>query len=239
MLSTQPASNEAITAVFGALPQNDPSLILTKHYKGITLRDKLQVVDIKPECTTVQATQREIFPCLEGEIHLHSKTLPQSIAGRIHPIDCTQGTFLLSNLVYTHWKDRSFERVQPKDSVYLKFHHDGEIYRAFLEDISTHGMGIMGNKNMDPFNTLRIGVKVDLEFCLNENCHFSDLHGVMVYRQKVGMHLVKFGIQLYPTSSQKRSLERYITQRKDEILEEVKQTYLRSREPQRVENLYF
>lgn len=239
MLSTHSASNEAIPAVFGALPQNDPSLILTKHYKGITLREKLQVVDIKPECTTVRATEREFFPCLEGDIHVHSKSFPRSIAGRIHPIDCTQGIFLLSDLAYTHWKDRSFERVQPKDSVYLKFHHNGETYRAFLEDISVYGMGTMGNKNMDPFNTLRIGIKVDLEFCLNEIYRFSDLHGVLVYRQKVGLHLVKFGMQLHPTTPQKKSLERYITERKDEILEEVKQTYLRSREPQRVENLYF
>jgi len=239
MLSTHPASNETITAVFGALPQNDPSLTLTKHYKGVTLRENIQVLDIKPECTTIRATQREFFPCLEGDIHIHSKKFPQSIAGRIHPVDCTQGIFLLSDLAYTHWKDRSFERVQPRDSVYLKLHCNGETYRAFLEDISTHGMGIMGNKSMDPFNELKIGIKVELELCLNENYGFSDLHGGLVYRQKIGLHLVKLGLQLYPTAFQKRSLERYITQRKDEILEEVKQTYLRNREPQRVENLYF
>jgi hypothetical protein len=239
MLTKNPASTETINAVFGALPPNNPSFSLTKHYKGITLSENVRVVDIRPECTTIQATQREIFPCLTGDIYLHSKTFPQSIAAQIHPVDYAQGIFLLSEFNYSEWRDRSSERVQPKDSVYLKLFHNRETYRAFLVDISTSGMGIMGNKTMDPFNQLKPGEKVEMEFQLNEKYHYSDLIGELVYRHKVGLHLVKFGLELLPTSFQKRSLRRYITHRVDEILEEVNQNYLRSCDPHRVENLYF
>ncbi len=239
MLSKNPASTETITAAFGALPQNNPSLSLTKHFKGITLSENLQVVDIKPECATVRATQREIFPCLEGDIHLHSSNFPQSISGQIHPVDYAQGIFLLSDLAFAEWQNRSVERVQPKDSVYLKLHHNRETYRAFLVDISMHGMGIMGNKSMDPFNQLKVGEKVELEFQLTEEFSYSDMIGKLAYRQKVGLHLIKFGLELHPNAFQKRSLKRYINQRVEEILEEVNQTYIRSCEPHRIENLYF
>jgi hypothetical protein len=239
MLSKNPASTETITAAFGVLPSNNPSLSLTKHFKGITLSENVQVVDIKPESATIQANQREIFPCLEGNIYLHCSSFPKSVAGQIHPVDYAKGIFLLSDLAYADWKDRSCERVQPKDSVYLKIHHNREIYRAFLVDISTVGMGIMGNRSMDPFNQLKVGENVDLEFQLNEEYSYSDLAGKLAYRQKVGLHLVKFGLELQPNKVQKRSLKRYITQRIDEILEEVNQNYIRSCEPHRVENLYF
>jgi hypothetical protein len=239
MLSKNPASTEAITAAFGVLPQKNQSLSLTKHYKGITINEDVRVVDIKPDCATIQATQREIFPCLVGEIHLHSQGFPQSIAGQIHPVDYAQGTFLLSDLAYMDWKDRSFDRVQPKGSVYLNIHHNRETFRAFLEDISIDGMGILGNRVMDPSNQLRVGVKVKLEFQLDEEYNYANLAAMVVYRQKVGLQLVKFGLHLYPNAFQKRTLQRYISLRKDEILKEVHQTYIRSREPQRIENLFF
>jgi hypothetical protein len=239
MLSKNNASTETIAAAFGAITEKDPPPSLTKHYKGLTLREYFRIVEVKPECAKIKANKREIFPCLEGEIYLHSEVFPQSIAGRIHPVDYTKGIFLLSDLSYAEWKDRSSDRVQPKDSVYLKLYHNRQIYRAFLDDISVLGLGIMGNKSIDPFNQLKPGEKVELEFDLTEEYTFSNLAGVLVYRQKIGLHLVKFGLKLSPNQFQKRSIEKYIHQRKEEILEEINQKYLRSREPQGVENLYF
>lgn len=239
MLSTEPTTTEAITAAFGALPQKDPSISLTKHYKGITLSEDVRVLDIQPDCATIRASRREIFPCLVGKIHLHSQVFPQSIAGRIYPVDYAQGTFLLSDLAYADWKDRSFERVHPKDSVYVNLYHNKETYRAFLEDISVDGLGVLGNNAMDPSSRLRSGVKVKLALKLREEDPLENLAGMLVYVQKICQELVKYGLHIYPNAHQKRALQRYITRRKGEILEEVNQKYIRSREPQRVENLYF
>jgi len=239
MLSANPTTTEAITAAFDNLPQKDPSISLTKYYKGITLREDIRVVDIQPDCATIRASRREIFPCLEGEIHLHSQIFPKSFSGRIRPIDYSQGTFLLSDLAYAEWKDRSFERVHPKDCIYVNLHHNRGTCRAFLKDISVDGMGILGYKAIDLFNQFGVGLKVTLDFRLSEGEPLAILVGKLVYRQKTRSELVKFGLILSPNDHQKHTLQQYISRRKDDILEEIYQVYIRSWEPYRVENLYF
>jgi hypothetical protein len=239
MLSPIPTTTEAITAAFDALPQEDPSLNLTKHYKGITLSEDVRIVDIQPDCATIRASRREIFPCLEGEIHLHSQEFPKSFSGRIHPIDYARGTFLLSDLAYADWKGRNFERVHPKDCIYVNLHHVRGTYRAFLEDISIKGMGILGKIAIDPTNQLEAGLAVMMEFQLTKEDLLDNLAGILVYRQKICPELVKYGLHILPNTHQKRTLKGYISQRRKDILEEINQTYIRSCEPHRIENLYF
>ena len=204
MLSTNPTTTEAITATFGDLPQKDPSIILTKHYKGITLREDIRVVDIQPDCATIRASRREIFPCLEGEIHLHSQKFCKSFSGRIRPIDYGQGTFLLSDLAYADWKNRSVERVNPKSTIYVNLQHNRGTFRAFLKDISIDGMGILGDKAIDPFNQFDVGEKAMLDFQLSAGESLANLVGMLVYRQKICSELVKFGLNIYPNAHQKQ-----------------------------------
>ena len=239
MLATNPTTTEAIIATLGNLPQKDPSISLTKYHKGIPLSDDIRVVDIQPDCATIQASRREIFPCLKGEVHLHSQKFPQSFSGRIHPIDFNRGTFLLSDLAYEDWEERRFERVQPKESIYVNLHHDKGTFRIFLKDISVNGMGILGYKTIDPSNKLGIGDKVMLGFQLSGGEPLLMLAGKLVYRRKISWEMVQFGIQLFPNADQKETLEQFISQRKDDILDEIDQTYIRSLQHHRVENLYF
>jgi hypothetical protein len=239
MLASNPTTTEAIIATLGNLTQKDPSISLTKHHKGITLSDDIQVVDIQPDCATIQASRREIFPCLKGEVHLHSQKFSGSFSGRIHPIDFSQGTFLLSDLAYEDWKERSFERVQPKESIYVNLHHDKGSFRVFLRDISVNGMGILGYKTIDPSNQLGVGEKVMLGFQLSGGEPLLVLAGKLVYRRKISWEMVQFGIMLFPNADQQDTLEQFISDRRNDILDEIDQTYIRSFEPYRVENLYF
>lgn len=240
MLSTNSTTTEAITVTIGDPPQKDPSISLTKHYKGITLSDdNIRILDIQRGCATIRASRREIFPCLEGEIHLHSQIFAKSLSGRIRPIDFGQGTFLLSDLSYANWRARGFDRVHPKNSIYVNLHHNDSTFRASLKDISIDGMGILGYKTIDPQRQLSVGVNVALDFRLPEVEPLASLAGTLVYRRKISSELIKFGLLLYPNAHQKQTLGQYISQRKDDILDEIYQTYIRSFQPYRVENQYF
>ena len=44
---------------------------------------------------------------------------------------------------------------------------------------------------------------------------------------------------LFPNADQQDTLEQFISDRRNDILDEIDQTYIRSFEPYRVENLYF
>jgi hypothetical protein len=239
-MSTVPApAMEDVSAVIGSLYQNDQIVKLTRQYKGITLAQEARLVEVTPDSAKLQTTRTQHFPWLDGEIHLHNPALPRPIAARMRSLNLEQGVFLLSDFAYKDWKNRQSERVQPQKPTYVKFFCRRESYRALLEDISLDGIGILADKNIDPEDRIRAGSKLNLYFQFSEGEPFSDLKGMLVYRQKIGLHLVKFGIHLYPNQTQKSILERIINRRKEEILQELEQAYSLARGPQRIENLYF
>jgi hypothetical protein len=229
----------SIADVISSLPKPYPPVSLTKHYKGTTLNQQGHIVDISPDSATIQATQRLTFHILMGMIHLRSGAFPGAIAATIHPIDYTLGTFHLSDLAYGDWQDRKAERVQPKCPTYINISFYRKTYHVFLIDISEGGMGILVNKNIDPDGRLHPGAKLLLEFRLTPEHSFINLKGTILYQKNVGEQLTKYGLHLLPNTNQKTTLQAYITQRYDEILNELAQEYIRMSEPSRVENQYF
>jgi hypothetical protein len=235
-------SYQTITSVadcISAMPNPYPPISLNKHYKGTTLNQQGSIIDINPVSATIQATQRLTFHLLVGMIHLRSGVFPGAISATIHPVDYTHGTFHLSDLSYGGWCDRKAERVQPKYPTYINMYFYRKTYRAFLEDISNEGMGILVNKTIDPDGRLRPGVKLLLEFQLTAEHLFINLKGKILYRKNVDQQLIKYGLHLLPNTTQKTTLQAYITQRYDEIQNELEQEYNRIRNPFCVENQCF
>ncbi len=235
-------SDQMITSVaeaINALPNPFPPVSLTKHYKGTTLNQQGRIVDINPFSATIQATQPMTFHILSGMIHLRSEVFPGAICANIHPVDHTQGTFHLSDLSYGGWRDRKAERVQPKYPTFINIHFNRKTYPAYLEDICNEGMGILVSKKIDPDGRLRAGVKLLLEFRLTPEHAFNNLRGAILYRKNIDHEIDKYGLHLLPNTNQKTTLQAYITQRYDEILNELEQSYYRMRDPFRVENKRF
>jgi hypothetical protein len=235
-------SYQTITSVadaISALPNPYPPVSLNKHYKGTTLNQQGRIVDINPVSATIQATQRLTFHILLGMIHLRSGAFPGAISATIDPVDFTHGTFHLSDLSYGGWRDRKYERVQPKCPTYINIYFYRKTYRAYLEDISNEGIGILVNKTIDPDGRLRPGIKLSLEGRLSPDHLFINLKSTILYRKNVDQHLTKYGLQLLPNTYQKNTLQAYITHRYDEILNELEQDYIRMSDPCRVENQNF
>ena len=229
----------SVADAISALPNPYPPVSLTKHYKGTTLNQQGRIVEINPVSATIQATQRMTFHILMGMIHLRSEAFPGAISATIRPVDYTNGTFHLSDLSYGGWCDRKAERVQPKYPTFINMYYYRKTYRAYLEDICNEGMGILVNKTIDPDGRLRPGAKLLLEFRLTPEHLFINLKGRILYRKNIDQRLIKYGLCLIPNTNQKNTLQAYITQRYDEILNELEQDSFRMRDPFRVENQCF
>ena len=230
---------EDVTAVIGSLSQNDQIVKLTRQYKGITLAQEARIVEVTPDTATLQAKSSQRFPLLEGDIHLHNQALPHPVSARVRHINLEQGLMLLSDLAYADWKKRQTERVQPQKPTYVNLIYQRRTYRALIEDISVDGLGILANRNIDPKDRLQVGGKVNLKFQYSPEHAFSNLKGMLVYRQKIGLQLIKFGVHLYPEAVEKLILREIVAWRREEILLELDQIFSQPREPQRIENLYF
>ena len=235
-------SYQMVTSVadaISALPKPYPPVRLTKHYKGTTLNQQGRIVDINSDSATIQATQRLTFHILMGMIHLRCGAFTGALSATIRPVDYTYGTFHLSDLSYGDWQDRKAERVQPKCPTYINIYFYQRTYRAFMIDICKEGMGILVNKTIDPEGRLRPGVKLLIEFQLTPEHSLINLKGTILYRKNVDQQLIKYGLHLPPNTNQKNTLQAYITQRYDEILNELEQEYIRLRNPFRVEDQFF
>jgi len=230
---------EDVNKVISTLSKNDQIVKLTRQYKGITLAQEARVIEVTPDTATLQATRHQNFPLVDGDIHIHSQALSKPVAARIRHINLEKGMYLISDLAYADWKNRQTERVQPQKPIYINIFLRKNSFRALLEDISLDGVGVLANKNIDPAFRLKVGSKLKLNFQIDADHVFNNLSGMLVYRQKVGLQLVKFGIHLYPEEIHKAALQEIISQRRAEILNELDQAYSQAYEPQRVENLYF
>jgi hypothetical protein len=229
----------SVAQAIGAFQAPHINASLTQHYKGITLNQPVRIVAIDSTSATVQTTQRHIFPTMDGRYHLRCGAVSGAITGQLHPVDFSQGTFVLSELSYAAWRDRHNERVQPKTPTYVALHLRQESYRAYIEDISIDGMGILASKDFDPRNKLRVGAKVSLDFHLQPDMLFTHVKGVLVYRHGVGRRLLKLGLHLFLDEYLKSILQGYIVRRYDEILDELEQETARLHEPRHTEDLFF
>jgi hypothetical protein len=229
----------SVADVISALPNPYPPVRLIKYYKGTALNQQGNIVDINPVSATIHATQRLTFHTLLGMIHLRSEAFPGVISATITPLDYTNGTFRLSDLSYSDWRDRKTERVQPRCPIYININLCRKTYHACLEDICDEGMGILVNKDIDPDTKLRSGVKLMLQFRLAPEQLITNLRGIIVYRINVGQQLIKLGLHLLPKDDQKKALHAYIFHRYDEIRHELEQEYFQMSDFYRVENQYF
>jgi hypothetical protein len=158
--------------------------------------------------------------------------------GHVKNMNYVDGVFHLSDFAIQDWKERQAERVQPRDPVYVTLHWRSKEARVCMEDISLNGMGVFAGSDVGRLIHIQPGLTVRLEFALAD-FRYENLEGRILYRQRIGQYVDKLGMRLFPNAKQRRSLEQYIARRRREILDEIGEIYLRSREPRGVESQYF
>jgi len=225
-------------AAMGDIARQERSLTLTKQFRGLELNQAVSLLDVSPDCATLQATDPKLVPILEGVVCLHSQAFSKPIAARVKDMNYADGIFQLSDFTYQDWKERQYERVQPKDPTYITLHWRQKEARLCLEDISAHGMGVFAGREIEREIKIQPGLTVHLDFQLSD-IPINNLEGSILYQYRVGQWVEKLGLRLFPSGKQRHSLEQYIARRRQEILEEVSQIYVRAREPRGVESLYF
>jgi hypothetical protein len=100
-------------------------------------------------------------------------------------------------------------------------------------------MGVLAYKLFERGMRIQPGASTQLDFQLPPEDRYTSMRGTIVYMHKLDSLLVKLGIRLFPSASQARSLEKYITHRKDEIMEELDRAFYEMIRPRGVESLYF
>lgn len=241
MSSNYQTNTGDVLSVIKHLGQQKAPLELTQSYKEVLLKQDVNILYVSPDCATFRASNIEMCAALRDDVYLHSQLFPKPVMAHLKGLSISEGMFVLSDFTYqeVEWKERKHERVRPKNPIYVTLQWKRKELRASIENISLNGMGILAYKLSEKGLKIRPGSTISLDFKLPPNFEYSSVKGIVVYLNPIGDHSVKLGLRLYPKASDTQSLEKYIAQRKQEILDELDQLFSEVYWQRGVQNLYF
>ena len=241
MVLTQITTQDEFLAFFDSLAGQNSSLLITKAYRGITLTRKIKTILVNQQGVVFQAFDRDICAALKGRVHLHSQLLIRPVKARVRDQPVSKGLFSLFDFSHIKgdWNDRHYERVHPKEPTYVTLNYQNMAIRASMLDISINGMGVLVGRSVDHELEFQPNTCIRSDFQTSPTFGWTKLGGAIHYQQKVADSIVRLGIRLYPKVEQAQQLEKYIDNRKAEILDELDQAYLTASIPAGVEDQYF
>jgi hypothetical protein len=227
MCSEETLTENEILALFDSYADQKSSLMMTKSYRGLLFSQEVKTVAVDAHRAVFQALDLDCCAALEGCVHLHSSFLPKPVKARVRDLSVRRGMFSLSDFSYIpgDWRERFHERVQPKDPTYISLCHRREYFRASLLDISFSGMGVLICSSDDCEFEFEPNSSVCIDFQITPALRWTKLGGAIHYQQKLSKTISRLGIRLYAKLEQARQLEKYLADRKAEILEELEQSY--------------
>jgi len=216
-------------------------LQLSMPYKGMTLAQELQILDIQEGRVTIQAPNKQANFLVGDFVFLHAQEIAQTMAGRLVDINLSDGRLKLSEVVYldTLWKERTDMRVEPKDPIMVDVRSGSIAYRACVENLSVNGAGLLAYKVIERGVPLEPQQRVLLDFELPPEHRRLVIRSVIANLHLLGDTLVRIGVHILPSEFKKRLLQRYILWRKNEIIEELEKNSLEENKYPTVVNLYF
>lgn len=228
-------------ALLGSLADRCAAIHMSHTYRGLLVSAEISLLK--------QYNNRALFhgPCSQlgikpnDQILLHSPASDRVLAGRVLEISihqCMLSIGCLQELEHP-WVERSHERVRPQEPVRVTLRSGSYGLTTFLENLSLTGAGLLAYKPAERGVDPNPGQAVKLEFKLPRGGGQYTLPARIVNVDQPSSSLACLGIATYPNVDQARQLDRYITNRKSEILNEIHTTFAGSFESPRVANLYF
>jgi len=205
------------------LLRTNPEIELLNFYKSCPISIKAVLVGIETGGMVKVKVEPPGSVCLyqNKTTVLLSPTLTEVIRAKIKRFDIIDGLVYLSDFSYlSAWTgQRMVVRVQPDHAIHVALEKDGQFLPGMVADISLNGIGVMvENPEFEDNDTFQI--------------HLNLPTGVMVLR---GMlvevipqdGIYRMGIKFLPNNRDISFLIKYITSRRQEILNEVAALYER------------
>jgi len=218
--------------------RNSP-MVITSNYKGVILTQPIRVLSIIPGRVIFEALEPKLSFTLKEMVHLYSPAYREIVSARLLKLNAIKGKLELSDLTFTGrcWNERQYDRVQPRDPVYVYVEHKKALVRANLENLSAGGMSLMACNYKEEALHTDYDTLVRLTLKLPDVDERLELKGKVVQARRTG-RLVINGVKLMASSAQEKRINRYVMARKAEILAELERNFREISEQPRMPSLY-
>jgi len=221
-----------IVSKFLLASSEDRSVQLINIYKGVPISHNASVIKVINDRLTLKFHKNHTL-CLnmEGRTYIQSKLFLKPIKARVMTINTTEGYAILTDLILS---DPSFRKRQHlrialdyDESTVVSICAPDCNVKLFgkLKDISTHGVGVIVIAVEDIISksfsqASQVQIQFYLPFTHPEEATEIKVPGEIRYIDR-DQENFKLGIQTFPDPDTETRIEKFITQRKTEILEEV------------------
>jgi len=241
-MSTYPfRTNKKATTVLQNLARRKAPVRMSHSFRGMLFTQDLLLESLESDQAYFKISHSCLAASLGDRIYLHSPTDDEMLSARVMEIDIQVGRLVLGDFtdVGRPWATRSHERVRPCKPIRVILRCDTCSLPTFLENISLVGVGLLAYKPAERGLEPRVGNPVKIEFELPILKGRLTLPGRLVNISYPGARLATIGINTFPNVEQARVLERYVTHRQAEIVDELEQAFKADLEPRSVQELYF
>jgi hypothetical protein len=225
----------------GYLARKKAPLTMSHPFRGMLLTQELLLLSIQANQALVQAGHNWLAANPGELVYLHSPACKEVLAARVLGINIQLGEMALGEFEETGrpWVERMYERVQPRQPLRATLQIGDRTLAASVQNLSLGGAGLMAYKLSEHGIELHIGPPLKMDFELPQIRARLSLPSRLVNVQNHGERFSILGLNTFSNVDQARALERYITRRKVEILDELDQSFNDAFEPQSVKELYF
>lgn len=200
-------------------------LDILNFHKGFPITCKAQVEAIVRGDTVVLRVQPPGSICLEAQDHtiVLSRGLPEAVRASIRSFDLLSGRLELTNFSYVgaHFGERMIARVQPEDTLTVKFEVGESIIQGTLIDVSLSGVGILTGEH-----EISRGQILLMTLPLPEGK--VTLPGKVLNITAASQGKTRLSIGFTRSAQEVAVVMRYIKDRRSEILSEIERMYERS-----------
>ena len=226
-MSPNGISAQNVLAILSSMTQEDATLKIYKSFRGTILHLDARILAITPSGIVLQSPDIRIAFTSGSFIYLNSKQLPMPVMARLCDINLFNNTLFVTDLTYKEdgWKERSQERVHPKEPTYAMLHWNRKTIQTTVENISCQGMGLLTYKLFEKGFRIQPSSEILLDIQIPPDYRLNGLRGTVIYQCLLGEAFVRIGVQLHPNLSQRHLIEQYVASLKGEIMSELDQIY--------------
>lgn len=241
MATTAPSSLNRSLSNLNTLLRDSTVIKMTRPYRGMLFTQDLAFIAIEQQQALFSTSRGRLLANPGDRIFLHSPGGANVFMAHVVEVDHFLGRLTLKDFEATGrgWAVRRHERVQPSQPTRVMLHCQDRFLPTFLENLSLTGVGLLAYKPLERGLQPNIGHEVRVEFALPTVHARMALGGRLVSVYYPGQQLAMLGVQTTPTLPQATMLERYITNRQGEIVDEIDQVIKASLTPPNAQDLYF
>ncbi len=214
---------------------------VSRPFRGMLFTQELSFVSMELDQALFTISHGRLLADPGDQIFLRSPSGMEVFSAQVLELDNYLGRLILGDFksMGRSWTPRSQERVQPHQPTRVMLRCKDCSLSTFLENLSLAGVGLLAYKPVERGLEPRIGHTVKVDFDLPVVHGHQSLPGKLVNVSYPGAHLAYLGVQIFPNAQQASLLERYITNRQSEIINEIDQVIEASFGPPSVHDLYF